>query len=62
MTSILLQLTGISDYDNYEYIHLQLDIKRISSLDPLKMRTPCNGDFFTPIIVNREGGQIDARC
>ncbi|HSF00713.1 MAG TPA: hypothetical protein VLA48_07450 [Nitrososphaeraceae archaeon] len=23
------------------------------------MRTPCNGDFFTPIIVNR-GGQIDA--
>ena len=31
------------------------------SLDPLKMRTPCNGDFFTPIIVNR-GGQIDARC
>ena len=33
----------------------------IISLDPLKMRTPCNGDFFTPIIVNR-GGQIDARC
>ncbi|MGZ5490458.1 MAG: hypothetical protein ACXWE6_06860 [Nitrososphaeraceae archaeon] len=31
------------------------------SLDPLKMRTPCNGDFFTPIIVNR-GGHTDARC
>ena len=33
----------------------------VPSLDPLKMRTPCNGDFFTPIIVNR-GGQTDARC
>ena len=21
------------------------------SLDPLKMITPCNGDFFTPIII-----------
>ena len=31
-----------------------------SSLDPLKMRTPCNGDFFTPNSVNR-GGQTDAR-
>ncbi len=30
------------------------------SLDPLKMRTPCNGDFFTPNSVNR-GGQTDAR-
>ena len=38
----------------------QLKVKKVS-LDPLKMRTPCNGDFFTPIIVNR-GGQIDARC
>ena len=32
MRSILLQLTAISDYDNYKYIHLQLDIKRISIL------------------------------
>lgn len=32
-----------------------------TSLDSLKMRTPCNGDFFTPIIVNR-GGHTDAGC
>ena len=31
-----------------------------SSLNPLKMRTPCNGDFFTPDSINR-GGQTDAR-
>jgi hypothetical protein len=36
-------------------------LHRKSSLDPLKMRTPCNGDFFTPILVNRRG-QTDARC
>ncbi|MEZ5388280.1 MAG: hypothetical protein R2680_00275 [Nitrososphaeraceae archaeon] len=33
-----------------------------SGLDPLKMRTPCNGDFFTSNSVNRIGGQTDARC
>ena len=31
------------------------------SLDSLKMRTPCNGDFFTPIITDI-GGHTDAGC
>jgi hypothetical protein len=35
--------------------------KRRTSLDPLKMRTPCNGDFFTANSVNR-GGHTDAGC
>ena len=30
-------------------------------LDPFEMRTPCNGDFFTPNSVNR-GGHTDAGC
>jgi len=34
----------------------------LHSLDPLKMRTPCNGDFFTPIITDIEGGHTDAGC
>ena len=41
-------------YSNFESIY------SINSLDPLKMRTPCNGDFFTPDSINR-GGQTDAR-
>jgi hypothetical protein len=39
-----------------------LKTRAIGGLDPLKKRTPCNGDFFTPIIVNGIGGQTDARC
>ena len=31
----------------------------ITSLDPLKMRTPCNGDFFTSIIITSIRGHID---
>lgn len=34
--------------------------KMEGGLDPLKMRTPCNGDFFAPDSINR-GGQTDAR-
>ena len=30
-------------------------------LDPFEMRTPCNGDFFTPIITGI-GGHTDAGC
>ena len=32
-----------------------------SGLDPFEMRTPCNGDFFTPIIKGI-GGHTDAGC
>jgi len=47
--------------------YLKKHIKKLSQytytdLDPLKMRTPCNGDFFTPKSVNRIRGQTDARC
>ena len=35
-------------YDNY-------------GLDLFEMRTPCNGDFFTPIITGI-GGHTDAGC
>ncbi|MGB9169248.1 MAG: hypothetical protein WCB31_10015 [Nitrososphaeraceae archaeon] len=32
-------------------------------LDPLKMRTPCNGYFFTVIITTSiEGGHTDSGC
>jgi len=45
------------------YLHSSLEKSLMDrvGLDPLKMRTPCNGDFFTPIIVNR-GGHTDAGC
>jgi len=33
------------------------------SLNPLKMRTPCNGHSFTPIIITSiEEGHTDAGC
>ncbi len=32
-----------------------------NGLDPFEMRTPCNGDFFTPIITGI-GGHTDAGC
>lgn len=40
-------------------LYSKLEVKY--GLDPLKMRTPCNGDFFTPNSVIK-GGQTDARC
>jgi hypothetical protein len=57
--SIILSIGETSS----DFSQLTPDFPNISfGLDPLKMRTPCNGDFFTPNSVNRIGGQTYARC